>query len=53
MVVPTWLAWKLGWGLYWAWAFASVYIGLQSACFLFRFRGGKWRSMRVIEPAVI
>jgi MATE family multidrug resistance protein len=53
MVVPTWLAWKLGWGLYWAWAFASVYIGLQAACFLARFRGGKWRSMRVIEPAVI
>jgi multidrug resistance protein, MATE family len=53
MVVPTWVAWKFGWGLYWGWAFASLYIGLQAGCFLVRFRGGKWRSMRVIEPAVI
>ena len=53
MVLPTWLAWKYGWGLYWAWAFASVYICLQATCFLVRFRGGRWKTMRVIEPAVI
>ena len=53
MVFPSWAAWKYGWGLYWAWAFASAYIGAQAICFLVRFRGGKWRSMRVIEPAVI
>ncbi len=53
MVVPTWFAWKFDWGLYWAWAFASLYIALQAVCFLLRFRGGKWRSMRVIEAAVI
>jgi len=53
MVVPTWLAWKYNWGLYWAWAFASIYIGLQAACFLVRFWGGKWKAMRVIEPAVV
>jgi MATE family multidrug resistance protein len=53
MVLPTWAAWRYGWGLYWAWAFASTYIGIQAACLLLRFRGGKWKSMRVIEPAVI
>jgi multidrug resistance protein, MATE family len=53
MVVPTWAAWRYGWGLYWAWGFASIYIGTQAACLLVRFRGGKWKSMRVIEPAVI
>ena len=53
MVVPTWLAWKCGWGLYWAWAFASIYICLQATCFLVRFRGGRWKEMRVIEPVVI
>jgi multidrug resistance protein, MATE family len=53
MVIPTWFAWKYGWGLYWGWAFASIYICLQATCFLVRFRGGKWKSMRVIEPIVI
>jgi multidrug resistance protein, MATE family len=53
MVLPAWLAWRFDWGLYWAWAFASLYIGLQAGCFLVRFRGGKWKAMRVIEPAVI
>jgi MATE family multidrug resistance protein len=53
MVIPTWLAWKLGWGLYWAWAFATLYICVQAGCFLIRFRGGKWKTMRVIEPVVI
>ncbi len=51
MVVPTWIAWKLGWSFYWAWAFASAYIAAQSLCFVVRFRGGKWKSMRVIEAA--
>jgi MATE family, multidrug efflux pump len=53
MVLPTWAAWRYDWGLYWAWAFASAYICLQALCFLVRFRGGKWRTMRVIEPAVV
>lgn len=53
MVIPTWLAVELGWGLYWAWAFASAYICLQALCFLVRFRSGKWKDMRVIEPIVI
>jgi MATE family multidrug resistance protein len=53
MVIPTWLAWKYGWGLYWGWAFATVYICVQAGCFFIRFRGGKWKSMRVIESVVI
>jgi MATE family, multidrug efflux pump len=53
MVVPTWLAWRYQWGLYWAWGFASVYICLQASCFLVRFRGGRWKTMRVIEPLVV
>jgi len=53
MVVPSWLAWKLDWGMYWAWGFATAYICLQALCFLVRFRTGKWKSMRVIEAAVI
>ena len=53
MVIPTWLAVEYDWGVYWAWGFASAYICLQALCFLIRFRGGKWKSMRVIEPSVI
>jgi MATE family multidrug resistance protein len=50
MVIPTWLAWRFGWGLYWAWGFVSIYVVLLGLIFLARFRGGKWKSMRVIEP---
>jgi MATE family multidrug resistance protein len=50
MVIPTWLAWRYGWGLYWAWGFVSLYVVLLGLIFLARFRGGKWKSMRVIEP---
>jgi len=49
MVLPTWAAWHLGWGLYWAWAFASLYIILLAVTFVLRFRQGKWQRMRVIE----
>jgi MATE family multidrug resistance protein len=49
MVVPTWAAWYFGWGLYWAWAFASAYVIALGITFLLRFRVGKWKSMRVIE----
>ncbi len=51
MVLPTWMAQRNGWGLYWAWAFASVYILALALTFVLRFRGGRWKSMRVIERA--
>ncbi len=51
MVLPTWLAQREGWGILWAWAFASAYIIGLAMVFLMRFRGGRWKSMRVIESA--
>lgn len=53
MVLPTWAAWHYGWGLYWAWTFASVYILLLAFVYLLRFRQGRWRSMRVIETTAL
>lgn len=52
MVIPTYLALKNGWGLYAAWAFASAYVFGLAIVFWLRFRGGKWKSMKVIEPHV-
>ncbi len=52
MVLPSWAAWYYGWGLYWAWGFASVYIILLSLVLFVRFRQGRWRQMRVIEQPV-
>ncbi len=50
MVLPIWLGiTRFGLGLYGAWMFASAYIILLSIIFYFRFRGGKWKTMRVIE----
>lgn len=55
MVVPTWLAWYYGWGLSWAWGFASAYVIALATTFFLRFRHGAWKSMRVIEatPTVV
>ena len=39
-------------GLYTAWCFATAYLIILAICFYYRFKGGKWKSMRVIEPDV-
>jgi len=39
--------------VYWAWSFATLHIMVMSICFWRRFRHGKWKSMRVIEPAPV
>jgi MATE family multidrug resistance protein len=49
MVLPSWVAWHYGWGLYWAWTFASLYVVLLSVAVVTRFRQGRWQSIRVIE----
>jgi MATE family multidrug resistance protein len=51
MIVPTFLVVQTGASLYWAWVFATLYIVCMAGCFNLRFRGGKWKSMRVIEAA--
>ena len=51
MVVPTFLLVRFGGGITWAWVFATAYILAMAACFTLRFRGGRWKSMRVIEAA--
>jgi MATE family multidrug resistance protein len=52
LVVPSYMAiiiFKMN--IYSAWIIVTVYIILLGACFLWRFLGGKWKSMRVIEEA--
>jgi MATE family multidrug resistance protein len=53
MVAPGWASWYFGWGIYWAWTFVSAYVIILGLSFLWRFRGGKWKSMRVIERAPV
>lgn len=52
MGLPCWAAWKYGWGIYWAWTFASAYIVVLAGVLLWRFRGGQWKTMRVIEAGL-
>jgi MATE family multidrug resistance protein len=52
MVIPTYLVVQAGGSLYWAWLFATAHIFCMATCFWFRFRSGKWKTMRVIEPAL-
>ena len=53
MVVPTFFIVQYDGSLYWAWIAATTYIVAMAACFLWRFRTGKWKTMRVIEAAPI
>jgi MATE family multidrug resistance protein len=53
MVLPTWVVVHLGGDVTVAWAFATLYICLLSGLFVWRFVQGKWKSMRVIEAAVV
>ncbi len=50
MVIPTYLVVRAGGSVYWAWWFATAHIFAMAACFYLRFRTGKWKAMRVIEP---
>jgi multidrug resistance protein, MATE family len=50
MVLPTYLVVRAGGSVYWAWWFATAHIFAMAACFFLRFRTGKWKTMRVIEP---
>jgi MATE family multidrug resistance protein len=51
MVVPTWLLCARGGaGVYAAWTAASVYIFVIGFLMLGRFRAGRWKAMRVVEP---
>jgi MATE family multidrug resistance protein len=53
MVVPTYVVVSRGGSIYWAWGFATAYIIAMAVCFFFRFRSGRWKSMRVIEAAPV
>ena len=49
MVFPSWLVRNHIDGVYWAWAAASFFIVLQALVFLYRFKMGLWKNMRVID----
>ena len=50
LALPTYIALIIfNRGLYTAWTIITIYIIIVSLIFLFRFLGGKWKSMRVIE----
>jgi MATE family multidrug resistance protein len=52
LIIPSYVALvHLKAGLYTGWTIASLYIIILSLMFLFRFLGGKWKTMRVIEEA--
>lgn len=53
LIVPSWLAWYYHWGIGVAWGFATAYVIVLGLVFLQRFLGGKWRTMRVIEPVYV
>jgi MATE family multidrug resistance protein len=50
MVIPTYLVVQSGGSVYWTWWFATAHIFAMALCFYLRFRTGKWKAMRVIEP---
>ncbi|HPB30870.1 MAG TPA: MATE family efflux transporter, partial [Candidatus Sumerlaeota bacterium] len=50
ILIPTYLCCVVFHGnIYMAWTFFSAYIVIMAGVFYWRYRGGKWKSMRVIE----
>jgi len=53
-VLTTWIGIEYyGGGLYWCWWVLTAWVVALAAAFLGRFRRGRWKSMRVIEPEVV
>ncbi|MCK5563888.1 MAG: MATE family efflux transporter [Planctomycetes bacterium] len=50
MVLPSYIAMKMGWGIYVIWGFTTSFICSLAVCFFIRFMQGRWKMMRVIEP---
>ena len=54
LAIPTYVVLDiLNWGLYGAWSVFTFYIIFLSIIILFRFRGGKWKTMHVIDRAKV
>jgi len=51
MVVPVYITVAMGGSIYLCWSFAALNIAVQGLVFVWRFRGGRWQKMRVIEAA--
>jgi len=52
LVIPTYLTCIVfKGGVYTAWLFMTAYVMVLGTIFYLRFRGGKWKTMRVIEAA--
>jgi multidrug resistance protein, MATE family len=53
MLAPAYLLCiRMGFGVYVAWSTASAYVGILGILMLRRFRQGRWKALRVIEPRV-
>ncbi|MDY6934598.1 MAG: MATE family efflux transporter [Spirochaetota bacterium] len=54
LIIPSYIAMTyFDAGIYAAWTIASLYAIILGFAFMFRFLGGKWKSMRVIEENLI
>ena len=59
LVLPTYLTWTyLGKNheselLFWSWVWCSVYVSALGFIYYARFRGGRWKTMTVIEPEAV
>ncbi len=49
MVLPTWYMQNWENSVYWAWGATSIYVIIQAFIFLWRFKGGLWKTMSVIH----
>lgn len=56
LVLPTYLTWTYVQEnreetlLFWSWIWCSVYVMTLGFIYFFRFQGGRWKTMSVIEP---
>jgi MATE family multidrug resistance protein len=51
LVIPTSIAYRLGYGFWTLWGILVLHVFLAAITFALRYRGGKWQSMSVLETA--
>jgi MATE family multidrug resistance protein len=51
-LLACWAGIHCGWGLLWCWSVITAWISSLGLIYAARFLTGRWRQMRVIEPAL-
>ncbi len=53
LVLPAWLAWRLGYSAWTLWGILVMHVVIAGTLFYMRYRSGRWKTMKVVETGVV